>query len=148
MQAAILNSSVGFWYSKQVYVTKQGGFYEVQPKALEKFPIPPATPEQEALVTTAVDAILAGAGERARLEALLNAFVYELFFPEDLAAANLSPFRAARNANLATLTSLTGLPLAQAADNWSRQLADPTTPLYATLFGLRSLEAVRIIEGA
>ena len=94
----------------------------------------------------AVRAIVAGA-ERPRLESLLNAFVYELFFPEELAARGLSPFAAAREAGLNKLTGLEGEALAHAADAWSAQLADPATKLYATLFDLQSIDAIRIIEG-
>jgi hypothetical protein len=45
------------------------------------------------------------------------------------------------------LAAFEGPALARAADDWSRQLADPSTQLYATLFDLQSIDAVRIIEG-
>ena len=93
-----------------------------------------------------VRAITAGAG-RPRLEALINAFVYELFFADELHARNLHPFAAAREAGLMNLAALEGSVLARAADGWSRCLADPAHPLYATLFDLQSIDAVRIIEG-
>ena len=82
-----------------------------------------------------------------RLESLLNAFVYELFFPEELAERGLSPFAAAREAGLDALAGLEGEALARAADTWSAQLADPATKLYATLFDLQSIDEIRIIEG-
>jgi adenine-specific DNA-methyltransferase len=145
-QSALLNSSVGLWYSKQIFVTKQGGFYEVQPKALEDFPVPTAAPQQEALVTAAVRALIAG-GDRVRLEALINGFVYELFFAAELHARNLHPFATAWDSDLMKLASLEGSALALAANDWSRCLADPAHPLYATLFELQAIDAVRIIEG-
>lgn len=143
---ATLNSSLGDYLSKQIFVQKQGGFYEVQPTALEAMPIAAGTTEQEASLTLIVDAILAGAQPRAPLEALLNAFVYELFFPEEVAAAG-SPFDAAREAGLPALSTLTGAALARAAEHWSRTLSNPESPLYRSLFALQSLEPVRIIEG-
>lgn len=82
-----------------------------------------------------------------RLETVVNALVYELFFPEELAARGLSPFAAAREAGLDKLAGLDGEALARAANDWSAQLADPATPLYATLFDLQSIDAIRIIEG-
>ncbi|SIR15017.1 MULTISPECIES: hypothetical protein [Acidiphilium] len=85
--------------------------------------------------------------DRPRLEALINAFVYELFFADELHARNLHPFAAAREAGLMNLTTLEGPALARAAEDWSRCLADPAHPLYATLFDLQSIDAVRIIEG-
>ncbi|PPQ33342.1 Eco57I restriction-modification methylase domain-containing protein [Rhodopila globiformis] len=83
----------------------------------------------------------------ARLEALINALVYELFFADELHARNLLPFVAARDAGLMNLVALEGPALARAAEDWSRCLADPAHPLYATLFDLQSIDAVRIIEG-
>lgn len=82
-----------------------------------------------------------------RLESLLSAFVYELFFPKELAKRGLSPFAAARGAGLDKLAALEGEALARAADEWSRQIADPSTKLYGTLFDLQSIDEVRIIEG-
>ncbi len=144
--AAVLNSTVGDYLARQTFASKQGGFYEVQPSALEKFPIPDASPAQTGLIDTAVLAIMSG-GSATRLESLLNAFVYELFFPEELSERGLSPFAAAQEAGLDKLAGLKGEALARAADDWSRQLADPSTQLYATLFDLQSIDAIRIIEG-
>ena len=118
----------------------------IKPMYVGKLPIPEPTIEQEELVETVSEAIVAGA-ERSRLEALLNAFVYELFFPEELSSRGLSPFAAAREARLEKLSDLEGEALAHAAADWSRQLADPSTNLYATLFDLQSVDAIRIIEG-
>lgn len=144
--AAILNSSVSNYVSRQVFSTKQGGFYEVQPEALESFPVPKVAPIGIQLINLLASALYAGA-ERLRIEALINAFVYELFFAEDLHARNLRPFAAAEAAGLVKLADFEGPALARAADEWSRQLADPSSQLYATLFDLQSLDVVRIIEG-
>lgn len=144
---AILNSSVGNYLSKQIFVQKQGGFYEVQPSALEAMPIPTTTPDQAELIAVAVEALFAGTQPRGRLESLLNAFVYELFFAAEFAAKDLSPFAAARDAGLLALGAHAGPDLAREAEAWSRALTDSDHPLYATLFALQSIDAVRIIEG-
>lgn len=143
---SILNSSVSWWLTRQEFSSKQGGFYEFKPMYVGKLPIPDPTPEQEALISVAVDAILAGAQPRATLESLLNAFVYELFFPVEVAGAG-SPFTAARDAGLPALAGLTGPALARAAEAWSRVISDPESALHRTLFALQSLAPVRIIEG-
>lgn len=142
----ILNSSTIGYVSRRVFSDKEGGFYEVQPASLLDLPVPTCGAEEKALVVSVVNALVAGA-DRPRLEALINAFVYELFFAEDLHARNLSPFAAAREAGLMTLAGLEGPALARAANDWSRCLADPAAPVYATLFELQSIDAVRIIEG-
>lgn len=144
--AAILNSSLSNYICRKVFATKQGGFYEVQPAPLGKFPIPDALDEQKAAIGILAKSLHTGA-DRPRLEALINAFVYELFFAEELHARNLHPFATAREAGLMNLARLEGPALARAADDWSRYLADPAHPLYATLFDLQSIDAVRIIEG-
>ena len=144
--AAVLNSSVSNYICRKVFASKQGGFYEVQPAPLEKFPIPDALDEQKTAISILAKSLHAGA-DRPRLEALINAFVYELFFAEELHARNLRPFTAAREAGLMNLAALEGPALARAANDWSRHLADPAHPLYATLFDLQSIDAVRIIEG-
>lgn len=144
--SATMNSSSTEWFYRQVSNSIQGGYLRAFTDIMKQVPVPkPGTEEQEALAILA-RAVRAGA-DRPRPEALVNAFVYELFFAEELQARNLRPFAAAREAGLMNLAKLEGPPLARAADEWSRYLADPTHPLYATLFDLQSIDAVRIIEG-
>lgn len=142
----VLNSSALHYVAKRVFADKEGGFYEVQPAALLDLPIPNCRDEDKELFVTVVNALVAGA-DRPRLEALINGFVYELFFTEELHARNLHPFAVAREAGLMNLARLEGSALIPAAADWSRCLADPAHPLYATLFDLQSIDAVRIIEG-
>lgn len=144
--SAILNSSVSWWITQQEFASKQGGFYEFKPMYVSKLPVPSADKGKEEACGLLSAALVAGA-QRPRLESLLNGFVYELFFPEELAARGLSPFAAAREAGLDKLAGLVGEALARAADEWSAQIADPSTKLYATLFDLQSIDEIRIIEG-
>lgn len=143
---AVLNSSVSWWFLLSMSTDLQGGFIQALIANQTEIPIPSATNDQSLVIQLLVRAIEAGA-ERPRLEALMNAFVYELFFAEDLHARGLRPFAAAREAGLMKLTGLEGEALARAANDWSRVLADPASKLYATLFDLQSIDAVRIIEG-
>lgn len=138
----VLNSSTSWWLTKQDFSSKEGGYYEFKPMYVGKLPVPPATPVQEAALSLVVDAIVAGA-QRPRLEALINAMVYELFFPDLVRGV----FAAADAAGLGRLADLADPALARAADDWSRHLADPAHPLYAALFDLQALDVVRIIEG-
>lgn len=143
---AMCNSTISWWLTKQEFSSKAGGFFEFKPMYVSKLPVPEANARQEAAVNVLIDAIISGS-EHPRLESLLNAFVYELFFPKELGAHGLSPFAAARDAGLDNLAGLEGEALANAADEWSVQIADPSTKLYATLFGLQSIDEIRIIEG-
>ena len=144
---AVLNSSTSAYISKRIFADKEGGFYEVQPDALNEFPIPFAQRDQEVLINTIVKAVIEGAQPLPLFESLLNAFVYELFFPAELAERNLSPFGEARGAGLASLAEDSGKALAMAVEEWSRVLTDTRHPMYATLFALQSIEVIRIIEG-
>lgn len=129
-----------------------GGRPQFRKDRMLTVPVPNMAPDQKVVLALMGKAITRSreAGMPAvcnRLESLLNAFVYELFFPKELAARKLSPFAAAREAGLDALAGLEGEALARAADEWSAKLADPATKLYATLFDLQSIDAIRIIEG-
>lgn len=142
----VLNSSTLHYVAKRVFADKEGGFYEVQPSALLDLPIPSCRDKDKELLVAVVNALIAGA-DRPRLEALINAFVYELFFADEVHARNLHPFAVARDAGLLNLANYEGSALARAATDWSHCLVDPAHPLYATLFDLQSIDTVRIIEG-
>ncbi|WP_230781696.1 Eco57I restriction-modification methylase domain-containing protein [Sphingomonas sp. Leaf37] len=142
---SVLNSSVSWWFLRSTSTDLQSGFIQALLVNQKAIPVPPRTDPQAAHLEILVRAIEAGA-ERPRLEALINAYVYELFFPQEVAAAG-SPFTAAREAGLERLATLNGLALARAAEDWSRTLSDPGSPLHRSLFALQSLEPVRIIEG-
>ncbi len=81
---ALLNSSLFFTYAKKVFVEKQGGWFEVQPDALETFPIPPASSEKQKPVERLVERILsakqrdAGADVSA-FEREIDELVYALY---------------------------------------------------------------------
>jgi hypothetical protein len=129
-----------------------GGRLQFRKDRMLTVPVPVATAEQRAALALLAQAVTRchQAGLRAvaaRLEALINAFVYELLFTEELHARNLRPFAAAREAGLMNLATLEGPALARAAADWSRYLAYPAHRLYATLFDLQSIDVVRIIEG-
>jgi hypothetical protein len=114
---------------------------------MEKVPVPDVAQEEEDAMELLVNVLQVSSDRNPRFESLINAFVYELFFAGELHARNLRPFAAAREAGLMNLAALEGPALARAANDWSRCLADPAHPLYATLFDLQSIDAVRIIEG-
>lgn len=77
----LLNSKLSEFYAKQVFVGKQNGYYEVQPEGLEVFPIPSATPEQQASIVELVEKILAGpdSPDGSQREAEIDRQVYQLY---------------------------------------------------------------------
>ena len=133
----ILNSNVGEYYAKKIFVEKQNGCYQVQPETLKTSPIPSATPEQRKLIELLAKAVIQLAGEgtiAAYFERLLNGMVYELFFPEDLHGQGLYFF---------TLLAQVRIPEGSKDVDWAAlhaQIAHVNHPIYAALFSLNGLK--------
>lgn len=82
-----------------------------------------------------------------QFERLLNGLVFELFFPQDLHAANIHLFDACEQAGITQLAGLQGQALAAAAQAWADTVFASNHPIYAMLFDLQALDVVRVIEG-
>lgn len=143
--AVLLNSSVSEYYSRKTFVGKQGGFYEVQPDGLEAFPVPRLADREARLLNEIDYGSIAGSDNR--IERLLNGFVYELFFKDDLHARGLTLFNEAERAGLGDLAGKEGSALIDAARLFADRVFHPSHPLYGMLFDLQALDVVRIIEG-
>lgn len=141
----ILNSSLSWWITRQTFSGKQGGFYEFKPMYVSNFPIPSGINTQKALMSSVVDAVLGTRDQR--YEQLINGLVFELFFPEELHAANIRLFDACEKAGVGKLADSQGDTLAKAAEKLAATLFATDHPIYAMLFDLQALEVVRIIEG-
>ena len=129
---------------------KQGGWYEVQPEALKKFPIPHATTEQHTFVERIAEAVLHTKGQspaKAYLERLLNGLIYELFFPEDLHTQKLTFFAHLDTAKPPNLAAIPESQRTARLSEFHAEIADVNHPLYACLFALNGIEVVRRIEG-
>lgn len=142
---ALLNSSISAYYARGRFVGKQNGYYEVQPEALEAFPIPSATSQQKTALGIAVDCVLATSAPQ--YEQLINSLVFELFFPDELHAANIRLFDVCEQAGVGKLATLQGDALTKAAEKLATTIFANDHPIYAMLFDLQALEVVRIIEG-
>ncbi|NTH03824.1 hypothetical protein G6M00_31815 [Agrobacterium rhizogenes] len=142
---ATLNSPVGLWFAHQNFATKQGGFFDFEPRYSGTFPIPRASTSDARLLVT-----LARAVETAndnRLEQLLNGFVYELFFKDDLHACGLTLFDEAGRAGLSDIAGLEGPELFKAVQSFAATHLIPGARLRTMLSDLATLDVVRIIEG-
>lgn len=142
---ALLNSSVSAYYARSRFVGKQNGYYEVQPDALEAFPIPTATAQQKAVLDVTANGVLATSDPR--FEQLINGLVFELFFPDDLHRANIRLFDACEKAGIGKLAGLKDKTLVSAANELAERIFATGHPIYAMLFDLQALDVVRIIEG-
>ncbi|MDZ5842477.1 Eco57I restriction-modification methylase domain-containing protein [Stenotrophomonas maltophilia] len=142
---ALLNSSVSAYYARGRFVGKQNGYYEVQPEALEAFPTPSATVQHKKVLGVAANCVLATSDPQ--YEQLINGLVFELFFPDELHAANILLFDACEKAGVGKLSNLEDKALVTAATELAGRIFATDHPIYAMLFDLQALEVVRIIEG-
>lgn len=141
---AVANSQVSAWYAAQTFATKQGGFFDFEPRYSTQLVIPRASSEQQQMIERVAETVIGhqpGNGIASFFERLLNGLVYELFFPEELHALDLRFFDLLANAGL--------LETGKRSD-WKafhERVSDVNHPIYAALFALNGLEVVRIIEG-
>lgn len=141
---AILNSQVTLWLAQQTFASRQGGFFEFKPMYVSQLPIPSTTEEKRNAIESLSKVLIRMKGNgssAAYFERLLNGLVYELFFPEELHAAQLQLF---------DLITRAGLPKTTKQSDWEafhEQVSNVNHPIYATLFALNGLETVRLIEG-
>jgi len=80
----LLNSKVVWWFLGQIVTKMVGGAYAMQSPFVSQIPIPNATPEQAAAITTLVDRILeakatAPTANVSALEAEIDRLVFDLY---------------------------------------------------------------------
>jgi hypothetical protein len=154
----LLNSKV-IWYFITVTGTPlRGDFYRFKTEYLRPFPIPDSTPEHQRLIEILVGYVLALKREAADLadppsllvvmaawfEQLIDALVYELYFPEEFAPES--------RVSLA----LASIDLPQLVDDkaplsvlgvFFNTLYAPEHPVRRAAFFVDTIPAVRVIEG-
>ncbi len=143
---AILNSSVSWWITQHTFASKQGGFFEFTQQYVSQIPIPKPTAMQKPLIEVVVRTI-GLRREDSRLEQLLNGFVYEIFFKDDLHSRALTLFDEAERSGLGQLARLDGVALVKAADSFAATHLVLGARLRTMLSDLATLDVVRIIEG-
>jgi hypothetical protein len=85
--------------------------------------------------------------QRAYLEQLLNGLIYELFFPDELHAANIRLFDLLKDTGIPEMGEISEQTRASRLQDFFGAIHDTNHPIRGALFALRSLEPVRIIEG-
>lgn len=160
--AAVVNSPVAFWFTQQVFATKQGGFFDFEPRYSSQWPIPTAVATQKLAIEQIVENLTwlnrhfadhsASLTTRdpmmlAYWERLLNGLVYELYIPEELHAAGLRLFDLVAAADLPDVTDLPEAERLPCLRQKFEEIHDGTHPLRIALDKLQTLDTVRIIEG-
>jgi hypothetical protein len=168
---AILNSPVADFFFKRVSSTFHGGYYAANKQFIERIPVPmldlgrPTDREQHDAVAQLAEWLLwlnrqpsvqesQPASPRAPLvaayfEQWINALIYELFFAEELHAADIRLFDLFPECNLSSLDSVPNLAAKRldfALEELAR-LSRPGHPLRISLERVQTLDLVRTIEG-
>ena len=159
----LLNSTVVWFFYLQISNSIRGGYVRFIRQYVEQIPVPTCTVAQQELLGCIIDyllwlhansATLADKMQRSAtklmagfFEQFVNGLIYELFFPDELHAQKLTPFRYAEEAKMPVLDSIPeGERLTRLTEIFER-IYDGNHPVRGTLFALRNLELVRIIEG-
>jgi hypothetical protein len=154
----LLNAKVIWYFVKVTGTPLRGDYYRFKTEYLRPFPIPDATPEQQRLIETLVGYVLALKRQAANLaespspfivmaawfERLIDALVYELYFPEEFTAEN----RVSAALALLDLPSLADsqAPI-EALGVFFNTLYAPEHPVRRTVDLIDTLPSVRVIEG-
>jgi hypothetical protein len=139
-----------------------GGYYRYMPRYVSELPIPKIPESEQQPFIKLVDYILFikkqpfynstdlnFAEERLMsnfFENLIDALVYELYFPEELHEAKKQFMNLIIKENLPDLDAIEGDKVST-LKQIVRRLTDKNHPLYNNLFFLDSVPVVRIIEG-
>jgi hypothetical protein len=141
-----LNSALAEWFYSQISNRIRGGYLRSFSDYMQQIPIPNrASQAARNLVDVCVGIQILQPDNR--LEQLLNGFVYELFFKDDLHARGLTLFDEAERAGLGKLAGLEGARLVKAAEEFAATHLVPGARLRTMLSDLSTLDVVRIIEG-
>lgn len=160
----LVNSRALDFYWRQISTPLRGGFFRYFTQYIEQFPVPSATKDQQGMTELLVDYLLwlnlqssvANSNPKrpqdpaiaSFFEQLLNALVYELFFPEEFHAASVRFFALVNDAELPQLESLPSQKTVrlQALLDIFHKLQSPGHPIRIALDKLQTLDLVRIIE--
>lgn len=154
----LLNSKVLWFFLSATGYVLRGGYYTFKTDYLKPFPIPNSTLEHQRLIETLVGYVLALKREAAELadppsllvvmaawfEQLIDALVYELYFPEEFTPENR------------VSTALSALDLPELAEGnapidvlgvFFNTAYAPEHPVRRAVYFIDTLPSVRVIEG-
>jgi hypothetical protein len=160
---ALLNSPGVDFYLKQISSPFSGGYYAYNRQYIEQLPIPDANETQQSIISRLVNYLLwLNKPEVATTENLddipdplmlgyfeqmINGLVYELFFADELHAADLYPFKLVEQARLPKIESIPEKRRRATLRETFGQLYDTKHPLRGCIHDMGSMEIVRVIEG-
>jgi hypothetical protein len=149
---AVLNSGIGDYYIRSLGVTRNGGYFEYKPMFVEKLPVPQLPLEEQEVYIQLANYVLILTKYELKLqsaffEQLIDALVYELYFPDELKVAGKEILHHLGELKPITemITDAEKLSIIQSEFD---RLYDPNHPVRNNLETLDSVEEVRIIREA
>ncbi|MBE2190509.1 MAG: hypothetical protein IAE98_13740 [Candidatus Kapabacteria bacterium] len=144
---ALLNSKLLTFYHQNNTIPQAGGFYRYQAIFIKDLPIKKS--KNQELYELIIQFILCSKKQNfdsTFFERLIDAMVYELYFPDEIKAAGAEVLK--------HLTKLPELKDEQSdevklaiIDKVYKELSDPKHPISQAMFCMEAVEEVRIIEG-
>jgi adenine-specific DNA-methyltransferase len=159
---SILSSPTSTWLAQQTFATKEGGFYDFDPRYSTQFIIPNAGTTQKYqmhLLANSLRFLLereevksavphgSDAGIVAFIEQLLNGLVYELFFTNELHERRIRLFDALGKSELPDIVAMPADQARNAIATIHEALSRASHPVRGMLFDLQGLPIVQMIEG-
>ncbi|MBA4417122.1 MAG: hypothetical protein C0392_04315 [Syntrophus sp. (in: bacteria)] len=161
---AILNSKISELYLSFLGVPRNGGYFEYKPTYVEQLPVPKISPDAQCPFEILVDHILFVKEknlekEAAFFESLIDSMVYELYFPDEIKAAecevlkhlNNLPEIDANDNNVETqdveTQDFASLQTIRTIEKAYCELSDPAHPVSIAMAKMHDIPEIRIIEG-
>lgn len=156
----VLNSKVMWFFVSTTGNVLRGNYLRFKTNYLRPFPLAESSLAQEAVIERLVEYVLylkaqsepydkkMAAHRRvmtAYFEQLIDAVVYEIYFPEELADANKQPSHLLCSAHLPSLDEMSGDKVTLLCDLFERLYA-PSHPVRSLIHFLDGIETIRIIE--
>ena len=159
---ALCNSRILDFYWRIVSTPFRGGFYRYFSQFIEQLPVADSTGQQRARVSILTDYIIYhnrnivgnASNNTARdpfmlayWEQVINALVYELYFPDEVHRAGLWLFDLVEQAEFPEIDTIPEPDRLKALRRKFEELYDGANPLRIALGKLQTLDTIRIIEG-
>jgi len=146
----ILNSKVLWYFLTQTGYVLRGGYYTFKTEYLKPFPIPQTDKNQQKVIESLTEYVLFLKTHNGNLssffESLIDAMVYELYFPDEIKAAGCEVLK--------HLTYLQDMQDDESneqklilIEQVYKELSHPAHPVSIAMFKMETIEEIRIIEG-
>jgi len=161
---AVLNSTLGDWYIRQLGVTRNAGYFEYKPMFVEKLPAIKPSERIRKVIETCVDYILFLNKSdfeyqnkkltSSYFEQLIDGLVFELYFEDEIKKAGRDILKYLTNASTSLSTSLTPITddmtdeeKMESITQTFNELYDKNHPVRQNLYYMDTIEEIRIIKG-